>query len=313
MDEESDGLDSTPSETQGSSDQEDGFDDAEVDPAVEDFGTDKDDDLLLLARAGKTADGRGRDDFCRHFVSTPVFSADQAAGLLSPSGRPSFKPLSGAARGKWEAMGLSASASRGADVPPPLAPGASLSQELGVLPSLADGWDACNDGTASKLQSLILPPLTGYRDMLYCGWRDEDADAIRRSYALHALNHALTSQRRVVRHTARLRKAAEETRVAEALARAAAGVATADLKKGASNADGGQGSQRKPSLAKGSGGGGVVRVAPTRKAFLATPLWRGKPRCSRSRTTGSGTRGSPAPRCSSCCPSAASPTSWWRS
>ena len=116
MDEESDGSDSTPSEAQGSSDQEEGFDDAETDPAVEDFGTDKDDDLLL-ARSGKTADGRGRDDFCRHFVSTPVFSIDHAAGLLSPSGRPSFKPLSGAARGKWEAMGLSASASRGAEVP----------------------------------------------------------------------------------------------------------------------------------------------------------------------------------------------------
>ncbi|CAN0439507.1 unnamed protein product, partial [Hapterophycus canaliculatus] len=65
---------------------------------------------------------------------------------------------------------------------------------------------------ASKLQSLLLPPLTGYRDMLYCGWRDEDAGDIRRSYALHTLNHALTSQRRVLRHTVRLRKAAEEAR-----------------------------------------------------------------------------------------------------
>ena len=274
MDEESDGPDSTTSETHGSSSgTEDGFDatDADTVAAVEDFGTDKDDDLLL-ARTGKnahvkTSDGRGRDDFSRHFVSTPVFPPDQAAGLLSPSGRPSFKPLSGAAQGKWKAMGLSASASRGADVPPGLSAGASLSQELGVLPSLADGWDACNDGPASKLQSLILPPLTGYRDMLYCGWRDEDADTIRRSYALHALNHALTSQRRVVRHTARLRKASEETRVAAALARASAGTggATAEQEKkvpGNGNGHGGQGPQEgKPPLAKGGRGGDASKKA----------------------------------------------------
>ncbi|CAM9834340.1 unnamed protein product [Scytosiphon promiscuus] len=180
---------------------------------------------------GKIADGRSRDEFCRHFVSTPVFPAKKAAEILSArgAGRPSFKPLpASAARNKWGSVGLSALASRSTSkeeredfVPPALAKGASLTADLGVLPSLAEGWDACNDGaSASKLQSLLLPPLTGYRDMLYCGWRDEDAGDIRRSYALHALNHALTSQRRVLRHTVRLRKAADEARVADTLARA---------------------------------------------------------------------------------------------
>lgn len=172
-----------------------------------------------LARESERADRRRRDEFCRHFVSTPVFPADVAAGLLSASRRPSFKPVSTAARSEWKAVGLSASVSRMTDIPPALPQRADLYRDLGILPSLAEGWDKGNDGTASKLQSLILPSLAGYRDMLYCGWRDEDADAIRRSYVLHALNHALTSQRRVARHTVRLRKVAEETKVAKTLAK----------------------------------------------------------------------------------------------
>lgn len=183
-----------------------------------------DEDGHLETRAGKTADGRSKDEFCRHFVSTPVFPTNKAAEMLSTSGRPSFKPLSGAMRSKWGSVGLSASASRGAKVPQALPPGASLSQDLGLLPSLAERWNESNGGAASKLQSLLLPALTGYRDMLYCGWRDEDAGEIRRSYALHALNHALTSQRRIVRHTIRLRKAAQETKLSEALARGKSGI-----------------------------------------------------------------------------------------
>lgn len=193
-----------------------------------DIGDDSDDDAG--AAGGGTAAGRSRDEFCRHFVSTSVFPPEKAAELSSSRGRPSFKPLpSSAARSKWDSAGLSAVASRkaakqedGVVVPPPLPKGGSVSAELGVLPSLERGWEACNDGApASKLQSLLLPSLTGYRDMLYCGWRDEEAEEIRRCYALHALNHALTSRRRVIRHNARLRKAAEDARVAEALARAA--------------------------------------------------------------------------------------------
>lgn len=201
--------------------------DADADDTAADGNASDEDDDEARPQGGKLADGRSRDEFCRHFVSTPVFPAEKAAELLSARGRPSFKPLpSGSARGKWGGVGLSAVVStrvgtKEDDVAPPALPkGASISAELGVLPSLAKGWDACNGGPASKLQSLLLPPLAGYRDMLYCGWRDEDAEDIRRSYALHALNHALTSQRRVVRHNARLRKAAEEARVAEALARA---------------------------------------------------------------------------------------------
>ncbi|CAN0095965.1 unnamed protein product [Ectocarpus sp. 12 AP-2014] len=197
-----------------------------------DVGDDSGDDDAGVEGGGGAA-GRSRDEFCRHFVSTSVFPPEKAAELSSNRGRPSFKPLSSsAARSKWDAAGLSAVASHKAAkqeekdgdavVPPPLPKGASVSAELGVLPSLERGWEACNDGApASQLQSLLLPSLTGYRDMLYCGWRDEEAEEIRRCYALHALNHALTSRRRVVRHTARLRKAAEEARVAEALARAA--------------------------------------------------------------------------------------------
>lgn len=170
-------------------------------------------------RKGKSLDGRSRDEFSRHFVTTSVFPADRATELFSSAGRPSFKLLHGSARKKWEALGLSASASRMAHVPDALSPGANLSRDLGVLPSLSQGWEAHNGRGASKLQSLLLPSITGYRDMLYCGWRDEDADEIRRTYALHALNHALTSQRRIVRHNVRLRKLAEEVKVAEALAR----------------------------------------------------------------------------------------------
>lgn len=184
-----------------------------------DADTDEDEDDLARDDGNPAAGGRSRDEFCRHFVSTAVFPEKEASAMLSPSGRPSFKPLPGAPLSKWAAAGLSASASRNAEVPPALPSGASLSEDLGVLPSLAAGWEACNGGASSRLQSLLLPSLTGYRDMLYCGWRDENAGDIRRSYALHALNHALTSQRRVTRHTSRLRKAAEEARVAEALAR----------------------------------------------------------------------------------------------
>ena len=161
---------------------------------------------------------RSKDEFGRHFVATPVFTAEQATEKLSASGRPSLKPLSGSHKGKYGALGLSVTASRNTEVPPPLPPGGSVAGDLGVLPSLAVGWDECIGGETTALQSLLLPPLTGYRDMLYCGWRDEDALDIRRCYALHALNHALTSRRRVVRHNARLRKAAEVAKVAEAIA-----------------------------------------------------------------------------------------------
>eukprot|EP00903_Cladosiphon_okamuranus_P017494 g16114.t1 len=229
---------------------------------------------------GKMTDGRSIDDFWRHFVSTPVFPPEKAAELLSPrGGRPSFKPLpsSSSARGKWESVGLSASVSRtsakdGDDdiLPAPMPKGASVSTDLGVLPSLAEGWDASNADAAaarggttsvSKLQSLLLPALTGYRDMLYCGWRDEDAEEIRRSYTLHALNHALTSQRRVVRHTARLRKAAEEARVAEALARSekkAAGAGTA-------SSDDADKTEAAVAAATSNGGAAVVRKQQPRR------------------------------------------------
>lgn len=229
----------------GMDEDEDEVEDEEADPdsdlSADEYDNGGGDARLTGVRRrgrGKMADGRSRDEFCRHFVSTPVFTPEKAAELLSPrGGRPSFKSLSSSsARGKWETVGLSASASASASVsvsrsgatiddviPPPLPKGASISTDLGVLPSLAEGWDNSAGGgtgaSASRLESLLLPALTGYRDMLYCGWRDEDAEEIRRSYALHALNHALTSQRRVVRHTARLRKAAEEARMAEALAR----------------------------------------------------------------------------------------------
>lgn len=161
--------------------------------------------------------GRGNDDFSRHFVATPVFPKDKAVEILSSSGRPSFKPLSGFDQNKWGALGLSAKVSRNAKVPLPLPPGADLVRDLGVSPALAEGWGGCNGGSASELQSLLLPPMAGYRDIMYCGWRDEDAGDIRRCYALHVLNHALTSRRRVVRHNARLRKEAEEAKVAEVI------------------------------------------------------------------------------------------------
>ena len=241
------------------------------------------------SRRGKMTDGRSRDEFCRHFVSTPVFPAEKAAELLSPrGGRPSFKPLpSSSARGKWDTVGLSASVSRNGTkdddiIPAPLPKGASISTDLGVLPSLAEGWRASNGGgggaAASKLQSLLLPALTGYRDMLYCGWRDEDAEEIRRSYALHALNHALTSQRRVVRHTARLRKAAEEARVAEALARsekkAAANGGTASGDDGekteAAAMNGGATTGRKPPRRKNGGAEGAETPACSPAAPVAS-------------------------------------------
>lgn len=167
--------------------------------------------------------GRGKDDFSCHFVATPVFPKEKAAEILSSSGRPSFKPLSGFDQSKWGALGLSAKVSRNAKVPPPLPPGADLVRDLGVSPALAAGWDGCNSSSASMLQSLLLPPMAGYRDMMYCGWRDEDAGDIRRCYALHVLNHALTSRRRIVRHNARLRKEAEEAKVAEAISRKGGG------------------------------------------------------------------------------------------
>lgn len=232
-------------------------DDEDADPGS-DSNTDANQTDTTRSRSVKTTDGRSRDEFCRHFVSTPVFAAEKAAELLSARGRPSFKPLSSTgARSKWGAVGLSAVVSRdgtGYDgvVPPALPKGASLSAELGVLPSLTEGWDACTDGTsASELQSLLLPPLTGYRDLLYCGWRDEDAVDIRRCYALHALNHALTSRRRVTRHNVRLRKAAEEARVAEALARAE--------RKASSTAGGDVEENNKAAVSNGNGSGGGGR------------------------------------------------------
>lgn len=268
-DEEEVGVEEQPQQAEEENDNPNGFLDSppasngssthEEDADLEDDGSDDDDDDDRTG--GKMADGRSRDEFCRHFISTPVFPAKNAAELLSPrgAGRPSFKPLSSSgARSKWSSVGLSAVASRSTSkehdvVPPALPKGASLTADLGVLPSLAEGWDACNDGaTASKLQSLLLPPLTGYRDMLYCGWRDEDAGDIRKSYALHALNHALTSQRRVLRHTVRLRKAAEEARVAETLARAENQKAGNGGRGGNGNSDGTNGSRSKEGGTKGA-------------------------------------------------------------
>lgn len=234
-----------------------------------DIGGDSSDDDAGARGGGGRAAGRSRDEFCRHFVSTSVFPPEKAAELSSNRGRPSFKPLSSsAARSKWDAAGLSAVASHKAAkqeekdgdgvVPPPLPKGASVSAELGVLPSLERGWEACNDGApASKLQSLLLPSLTAYRDMLYCGWRDEEGEEIRRCYALHALNHALTSRRRVARHTARLRKAAEEARVAEALARAAKKEASSGAGDDAEqdNNGGGTGGQDQSQEKRGGGKG----------------------------------------------------------
>lgn len=207
-------------------------------------GSEEEADITAVAEAGDLgvdeeehrgsgrAAGSGRcvDQFNRHFISTPVFPPDEATAMLSTSGRPIFKSVAKTDElWKWEAAGLSISASKNVgEVPSALAPGASVSRDLGVLPSLAEGWEACNSessssssspSSAEKLQALILPPMVGYRDMMYCAWRDEDAAAVRRSYALHALNHALTSQRRVLRHTVKLRKAAEEAGMAEALVR----------------------------------------------------------------------------------------------
>ncbi|CAM9790635.1 unnamed protein product, partial [Choristocarpus tenellus] len=179
------------------------------------------------------ADGAGEnlgvrpDEFSRHFISTPAFSAEEAEHMLSPSGRPSFDNLSSAAtlQRQWAAEGLTAAAStktgsNGCNrvMVDQLNIGASLSQDLGILPSLADCWEESNGGPTSHLQSLLLPQFMGYRDVLFCGWRDEDGSSIRRAYALHALNHALTSQRRVLRHTRRLHRDAETAKVEKVLA-----------------------------------------------------------------------------------------------
>lgn len=218
--------------------------------------------------------GRGDDDFSRHFVATPVFPKEKAVEILSSSGRPSFKPLSGFDQNKWGALGLSAKVSRNAaKVPLPLPPGADLVRDLGVSPALAEGWDGCNGGSASMLQSLLLPPMAGYRDIMYCGWRDEDAGDIRRCYALHVLNHALTSRRRVVRHNARLRKEAEEAKVAEVISRKGGG-------KEASNGKSSDGSQQKEgvpaaegSASKPSGLGSVV-VGTVHTAETDSDKWQ---------------------------------------
>lgn len=191
-----------------------------------------DDEATLPASSGE--DRRSQDELCRHFISTPVFSPEQAEGMLSDSARPSFKALA-TGRRQWESVGLAISTSEKArEVPGPLPSGAGLSQALRVLPSLADRWEQFNRGPPSKLQSLLLPPMVGYRDMVCCSWRDEEADDIRKSYVLHALNHALTSRRRVLRHTARLRKKAEEARLAAALGSSGSGVSV----NGAPAADG---------------------------------------------------------------------------
>ncbi|CAM9290976.1 unnamed protein product, partial [Sphacelaria rigidula] len=195
-----------------------------------DLGADNEDDYG--DPKNRASGRRSTDEFNRHFVSTPVFPPEEAVAMLSTSsGRPSFKPV-GKTDGqrKWTAAGLSILASKKtagevaagpAAASTPSSGTVSVSRDLGVLPSLVGGWEACDDASPSgkKLQSLLLPPMVGYRDMLYCGWRDEDAANIRRAYALHALNHALTSQRRVLRHNVKLRKAAEEVRMAETLAR----------------------------------------------------------------------------------------------
>lgn len=195
-----------------------------------DLGADNEDDYG--DPKNRASGRRSTDEFNRHFVSTPVFPPEEAVAMLSTSsGRPSFKPV-GKTDGqrKWTAAGLSILASKKtagevaagpAAASTPSSGTVSVSRDLGVLPSLVGGWEACDDASPSgkKLQSLLLPPMVGYRDMLYCGWRDEDAANIRRAYALHALNHALTSQRRMLRHNVKLRKAAEEVRMAETLAR----------------------------------------------------------------------------------------------
>lgn len=186
--------------------------------AKSDLGV-KEDDGSPLTDTTENGKAHSNDELHRHFISTHVFPAEEAKVMLSEIWRPSFKPLTVSLR-KWKALGFSASASRNVDeAPAPLAPGASLWREFRVLPSLVDEWDTCNHGPPSKLQSLLLPPMAKYRDIIYCGWRDEDAEAIRRSYAIHALNHALTSRHRVLRHTTRLRKATEETKIAAAVSR----------------------------------------------------------------------------------------------
>lgn len=217
----------------------------------------------------------GRDEFNRHFVSTLVFTPEEAAQMLGSSGRPTLKPLANTSvLRKWEAAGLSVSASKSADLPPVLAPDADLSQQLGVLPSLANEWESNNEGISSpsrKVQCVIMPPIMGYRDMLYCGWRDEDAGAIRRSYALHALNHALTSQRRVLRHTVKLRKAAEELRMAEEATREEKGDAAANSGRLPGKLENGSGViSRGLSNSQDASGGEVTAPAAAAMAAAAT-------------------------------------------
>ncbi|CAM9971866.1 unnamed protein product [Discosporangium mesarthrocarpum] len=156
--------------------------------------------------------------------------------MLSPSGRPTFDPASttgevagkssimvrgGEDGGRWAREGLAANGSINSTgnnaLPKPLGDGGSLSRDLGALPSLADRWETCNGGRPSQLQSLVLPAMMGYRDVLYSAWRDKDARELRWAYALHALNHTLTSRKRVIRHNRRIRADQGRARVKEAL------------------------------------------------------------------------------------------------
>ena len=65
----------------------------------------------------------------------------------------------------------------------------------------------------TDLQALLLPTIGAYRDLLFGGRTAENAHELRRLYAAHVANHVLKNRGRVLKHSAKIDKAAKIERM----------------------------------------------------------------------------------------------------
>jgi U3 small nucleolar RNA-associated protein 25 len=206
----------------GADSEEDALDDGTTENEMENDDNNLEGELEL---SGSEEDEPGvRDHYGTRF-NAPLLPEAEADELLAT--KPFFKRLSpekDSLRLEWKSLGMEAAcAGQELTVDAAIYPRSgsaaktALIAEGGLRPKLASHFLADVGGKLTKLQSLLLPSILEYRDVVYCAQRHEDWQQLRSAYLLHAVNHILKARSRVLRHNKRLRKVA----AAEALAKAA--------------------------------------------------------------------------------------------
>ncbi|TGZ80410.1 DUF1253-domain-containing protein [Ascodesmis nigricans] len=82
-------------------------------------------------------------------------------------------------------------------------------KDLKLKQKLVEPFQSANGGLR-PLQKALAPSVFKYQDILFSGRTADNADELRRTYCLHALNHVYKTRDRVLKNNARLNKGDEE-------------------------------------------------------------------------------------------------------